>query len=93
MDDAKLQKKRISEMKGYSFEGRGGGWVIRTLFCDVKSLRTVRIVIAASEEFAQDGVISTWQTREYVRSSGDTRGVGRAHGFLTPLGLICHPAR
>ena len=75
MDDAKLQKKRLSEMmKGYCVWGRG---VIRTLFCDVKSLGTVRIVIAASEEFAQDGVISTWQTREYVRRGpGDTRGVG-----------------
>lgn len=57
MDDAKLQKNSISEMRG----GVGKGGEIRTLFCDVKSLRTVRIVISASEEFAQDGIISTWQ--------------------------------
>lgn len=29
-----------------------------TLFCNVKPLRTIRVVIAASEKFAQDRVIS-----------------------------------
>jgi hypothetical protein len=30
----------------------------QTLFCNVKPLRTIRVVIAASEKFAQDRVIS-----------------------------------
>jgi hypothetical protein len=31
---------------------------IHTLFCNVKSLRAVRVVIAASEKLAQDRIIS-----------------------------------
>ena len=64
--------------------------VVRTLFCDVKSLRTVRIVIAASEKLAQDRIISAMQS-EYIRKNR-RRGRG-THGFLTPLGLMCQPAR
>ena len=32
--------------------------ITQTLFCNVKPPRTIRVVIAASEKFAQDRVIS-----------------------------------
>lgn len=60
-----------------------------TLLSDVKPFGPVGILILASEELPEDGIIS-----------GERQGwtiVGRVreitHGFLTPLGLMCHPAR
>ena len=69
-------------------------WVF-TLLSDVKSFRSVSILILASEELSEDGIISDERQGRNVRLLRGLRRLVRevTHGFLTPLGLMCHPAR
>jgi hypothetical protein len=61
------------------------------LLCDVKPLRAIRVVIAASEELAQDGVVSTVHGQTRIRNSGIRQAKGRGKGacsrLLDALGL------
>ena len=61
-----------------------------TLFRDVKALCSIWIVISTSKKFPENWIIPT------KIGGGQTiamRQTDQTYGFLTPLGLMCHPDR
>jgi hypothetical protein len=61
----------------------------RTLLCNVKAICSVRIVISASEELPKHWVVTAAGKAKLPR----TNLWSVTHGFLTPFGLICQPAK
>lgn len=76
-----------------AMQQRGFGEVVcvLTLFGNIESLRTIRVIVTTAEKLTQDWVISV--SGESLRCDMMERGELPAYGFLTPLGLMCHPAR
>lgn len=68
-----------------------GPWL--TLLSNVETLGAIPVVVATTEEFAQDWIVTVYamdMSLGYVLDEIIWRGT---HGFFTPLGLMCHPAR
>ena len=86
-------QKRNMRSSGRREEGCGDcGWEF-TLLGDIEPFGSVGILIFASEKLPQYRIISDErQGRDIVRVL--RRWVQkRTHGFLTPLGFMCHPAK